>query len=235
MKKLLFLLLALSFNTSNAEIRQVNYPGFTLWLDCNQHGAIQFQYHITKDIGNLPRVEKFSLDPSVPASCQPSSAAAYGNGYDRGHLVPANHMDFSQAAITASNYMTNVLPQTANMNRGAWLATEELIECYRDIEDLNVIGGVIWGNNSADDYFVKSHNVKTPDAYWKVVIRGSGHYEQSIAWIVPNTKDAVRNKVDQYIVSVSTLEKITGITIPVQDKVSKPAKTWITPIGCHKG
>jgi len=56
--------------------------------------------------------------------------------------------------------MTNILPQALNMNRGAWLQTEEIIECYRDIDELLVIGGVIWGNNPADDFFIESHGVK---------------------------------------------------------------------------
>ncbi|HIG39559.1 MAG TPA: hypothetical protein EYQ14_03340, partial [Gammaproteobacteria bacterium] len=44
---------------------------------------------------------------------------AKGQRYDRGHLVPANHLDYSKKAIKQSNYMTNILPQAANMNRGA--------------------------------------------------------------------------------------------------------------------
>jgi endonuclease G len=66
---------------------------------------------------------------------------------------------------------------------------------------------VIWGNNPADDYFVKSHGVKTPDAYWKVVIRGRGQNEQAIAWIVPNSQEAVRKNVNQYLVTVHDIEK----------------------------
>jgi endonuclease G len=37
-----------------------------------------------------------------------------------------------------------------------------------------VIGGVIWGNKkNDDDYFVKSHAIRGPDAYLKVIIRGT--------------------------------------------------------------
>jgi DNA/RNA endonuclease G (NUC1) len=60
-------------------------------------------------------------------------AKAYGVGYHRGHLVPANHLDGSEETIKASNTMTNILPQTADLNLGAWLQTEEIIECYRDL------------------------------------------------------------------------------------------------------
>jgi endonuclease G len=72
------------------------------------------------------------------------------------------------------------------------LLTEEIVECYRDIDELLVMGGVIWDNNPADDYFLQSHGVKTPDAFWKVIIRGMRQDERAIAWIVPNSIDATK-------------------------------------------
>ena len=229
--------LAQQVATPPEKLMRLDYEGFTVWVDCEKRGAVKFQYNAQHDNGSLPREEKFALDPNVPAQCQQTTANAYGHNYDRGHLVPANHLDYSAAAIKATNNMTNILPQAANMNRGAWLETEEIVECYRDITELLVIGGVIWGNNPADDYFVKSHGVKTPDAYWKVVIRGSGQNEQAIAWIVPNSKDAIRKNVNQYLVTVHEIERITGEKIPVAEyaKDTKPAASWTIPIGCNKG
>lgn len=229
--------LAQQVTTPPEKLMRLDYEGFTVWLDCEKRGAVKFQYNAQHDNGSLPREEKFALDPNVPAQCQQTTANAYGHNYDRGHLVPANHLDYSAAAIKATNNMTNILPQAANMNRGAWLETEELIECYRDISELLVIGGVIWGNNPTDDYFVKSHGVKTPDAYWKVVIRGSGQNEQAIAWIVPNSQEAIRKNVNQYLVTVHDIERITGEKIPVAEyaKDTKPATSWTIPIGCNKG
>ena len=131
--------------------------------------------------------------------------------------------------------MTNILPQAANMNRGAWLLTEEIIECYRDIDELLVIGGVIWGHNPADDYFVASHGVKTPDAFWKVIIRGK---DRVMAWIIPNTQEATRKRLDTYVVSVEELEQRTGETfpeVPQFAKTEKPEASWLIPLGCEKG
>jgi endonuclease G len=221
----------------SGNILKLDYPGFTVWLDCAQRGAIKFQYVAQRDSGNAKRYDKFFLDQNVPAECQQTTANAYGHGYDRGHQVPANHLDASEEAIKATNTMTNILPQTANMNRGAWLQTEEIIECYRDISELLVIGGVIWGNNPADDYFVQSHGVKTPDAFWKVVVRGTGQDERAIAWIVPNSQEATRKHLDDYLVSVDEIERVTGEKIPVADyaKHDKPVQSWMIPHGCNKG
>ena len=222
---------------SDNNILKLDYQGFTVWLDCSQRGAIKFQYVAQRDNGNAKRYDNFFLDANVPAECQQKTAKAYGMKYDRGHQVPANHLDASDSAIKSTNTMTNILPQTAVMNRGAWLQTEEITECYRDIDELLIIGGVIWGNNPADDYFVQSHGVKTPDAFWKVIVRGTGQDERVIAWIVPNNQDATRKHLDQYLVSVDELEHLTGEKIPVADYVKhdKPGQSWMIPSGCNKG
>jgi endonuclease G len=216
---------------------QLNYEGFTVWLDCTRRGAVKFRYNAQHDTGNEKRHGNFFLDPQVPPECQQTSAKAYGRKYDRGHLVPANHLDHSQTAIKQTNTMTNILPQAANMNRGAWLLTEEIVECYRDIDELLVIGGVIWGASPSDDHFLKSLGVRTPDAFWKVIIRGIGQDERAIAWIVPNSQEATKKNLDKYLVSVEELERATGEKIPVADyaKYDKPTVSWLIPRGCNKG
>ena len=213
---------------------RLDYEGFTVWLDCTERAAVKFRYNAQHDNGNSARANGFKLDPYVPKECQQTSTKGYGQGYDRGHQVPANHLDASPVAIQQSNYMTNILPQTRQMNRGAWKLTEEIVECYRDIDELLVIGGVIWGNNPADDYFVESHGVKTPDAFWKVVIRGD---DRAIAWIVPNTKEATEAKLDSYIVTVEDIERRTGEKLPVTGdaRTTKPPGSWVVPVGCEKG
>ncbi len=224
----------------STNLMRLDYEGFTVWLDCEKRGAVKFRYNAQRDTGNFKRSSKFYLDPKVPKECQQYSGKSYkaanGSKYDRGHLVPANHLDYSKTAIKASNSMTNILPQAANMNRGAWLMTEEVTECYRDIDELLVVGGVIWGNDPSNDYFVKSHGVKTPDAFWKVIIRGVGSNERAIAWIVPNSAEATRKKTDDYIVSIEKIEAITGEVIPVADftKYDK-SNPWLIPRGCNKG
>jgi endonuclease G len=223
--------------SAGENILKLDYEGFMVWLDCERHGAVKFQYNAQHDMGSEARASSFRMDPDVPRECQQRSAAAYGNGYDRGHQVPANHLDASPVAIRQGNFMTNILPQVSQMNRGAWLLTEEIVECYRDIDELLVIGGVIWGNNPDDDYFLQSHGVATPDAFWKVIIRGTGEDERAIAWIVPNSTEATKRNLDRYLVTIDEIERLTGEKIPVADyaKHDKPSASWMIPSGCDKG
>jgi len=220
-------------------VLRLDYEGFTVWLDCDKRAAVKFQYTAQRDNGRFKRKTSFYIDPKVPRECQQFKTSSYkspGQRYDRGHQVPANHLDYSKVAIKQTNYMTNILPQAASMNRGAWLMTEEITECYRDIDELLIVGGVIWGDNSDNDFFVKSHGVKTPDAFWKVIIRGVGGDERAIAWIVPNIQEAKRKKLDSYQVSVSEIERVTGEAIPVADYVKyDKSNPWVLPRGCDKG
>ena len=178
---------------SNTELFRVNYEGFTVWLDCDRRSAVRFEYTASKDTGNYKRHSKFYLDPNVPEHCQQTSTASYktnsGRRYDRGHLFPANHGDSNKLTIKQSNFMTNILPQSANFNRGAWLQTEEIVECYRNLEPLHVMGGALWETPMPDSF--PSHGIKeVPSHFWKVILRE----DRAIAWIIPNNPDAKRKK-----------------------------------------
>jgi endonuclease G len=120
----------------------------------------------------------------------------------------------------------------ASMNRDAWLLTEEMTECYYDINELLIIGGVLWGNNPNDDFFTEAHGIKTPDLFWKMIIRN----DRAIAWMIPNSADAKKNRLDDYIVTIQALELVTGESIPVNEylKHEKPEYSWMIPRGCNE-
>ena len=58
-------------------IYEKRYDGFTVWLDCQRHGAVAFFYELDKDEGNIPRGSGFKKDSSVPQTCQPNSTDSY--------------------------------------------------------------------------------------------------------------------------------------------------------------
>jgi endonuclease G len=158
--------------------------------------------------------------------------------YERGHQVPANHLDHSKLAIRQSNFMTNSLPQTATLNRGAWLRTEVIVKCYRDQTELLVLGGAIWGKTKAakkNDYFVGSHNIRTPESFWKVVIAGDG---STIAWLIPNDQNATTAKLDRFLIKPVQLELKAKLKLPEVPKawrIKKPKRSWVLPVGCDLG
>ena len=236
MKHLILILLFATF-ASHAELIRKEYNGFTVWVDCDRGGAQVAYYRATEDTANHGRGGlSFKFDRTIPKECQPGATRSYRTNtvpteqtgtYDIGHLVPANHLDYSKQAISDSFYVTNTLPQQSSFNqRGAWAYTEKLTECYRDIGTLDVWAGVIWGNDSSDDFFMNTHGIATPDYWWKVVIRmETGEY---VAWIMPNNKASKAGKIDSYLVSIEELAN-AGAYLPNFEYVIPPQMISVRP------
>jgi endonuclease G, mitochondrial len=219
---LTFIFLFLMTSTVWSGERQVDYEGFILWLDCDKKGASRFEYSLREDTGNEKRLNKYTRDPNL-GECQQLSTRSYRKDtpdHDRGHLVAFNHMDYSVESATDSNQMANILPQTTTLNKGAWLRTEKITECYREFGTLEIIGGAIWDSNPR---ILKTHGVDIPDYFWKLIFRE----DDSIAWIMPNDDTATREALDTFIVSLQEIEKATGYELSDDlDKSTKPGASW---------
>lgn len=214
---------------------RVDYEGFTLWLDCERRSAVRFEYEAFEDTGNHKRHSRFYFDDNIPKRCQQTSTKSYKGEserrYYRGHLFPANHGDSSKLTIKQSNFITNVLPQASSMNRGAWLHTEETIECYRNLEPLHVIGGALWEQEMPDSF--PSHGLpEIPSHFWKVILRR----KRAIAWIIPNSSEAKRKAIDDYLVSIQEIEQRAGLVIPTEPYLKEvPLEaSWVIPKACDK-
>lgn len=236
-KTLLALILFTLYPRVYANTELIDYQYFKIWLNCDTKMTEKFEYTTSKDSGSLRRSNKYQLDPEISEECQQLSSRTYGFGFDRGHLVPANHLDHSREALDRANYMTNILPQKSEMNRGAWLRTEEIIECYRDLSDLKIIGGPIWNDPFENtDLFSESHGVKVPSAFWKIVYELNQPNPKVIAWIVPNTKEAAVKNLDLYLVTPRTIESATeeNFDIPEVLKDIKETISWPLPKNCDR-
>jgi len=221
----------------------VHYDGFDLALSCETKTAIYVSYKATKDGGNEKRKHSFYVDKNLPRECQQSSTGTYKLpymvhsklnkkiSYDRGHLVPANHMDHSKQSIRDTNYMTNIVPMTRTVNRqgGAWYATEMLTECTRDIKDFEVHAGIVMGDDKRNDYFIASHGIKTPDFLWKVLFDG----KTANAWIIPNSHNAVKENLPKYQTTIADIEDKAGIKLPIPSHMKNfKNPSWNMPSRC---
>jgi DNA/RNA endonuclease G (NUC1) len=65
-----------------------------------------------------------------------------------------------------------------------------------------------------------------PDSFWKVIIRN----DEVIAWLIPNSTDATKGRLDEYLVSVHEIEEIADIVIPIDQaqKKTKLTQSWDT-------
>ena len=227
---------------SSGKLLPMDYGGFGLLYDCDSRSAIRFEYRLEKDTGGLARPANYTFDPTLPKDCgQQTSTNSYASvvsGWERGHLVASNHMDFDANYLLRANYMTNIVPQLASVNRGVWKETENITECFRELAPINVSGGVVYDDTN-NDFFVPSHGIKSPDFFWKTLTTtDTGGNLQTISWLIPNREGL--EDLDSYIVTVDQIEKLIGADlvgskIENELKYLKPAKSWALPKNCQFG
>lgn len=237
---LFFLLAACASSAQAAHVVTLAKGGFVLTYDCDNRTALRYEYTLNADTGNAARPSSFQLDPDLPAGCNGQfTTSSYVNtvaGWNRGHLVTSNHMDYSSTYIKRANDMSNIVPQAESFNSGIWNEAENVAECYRDLATVHVYGGVVY-NDTSNDFFTSSHGIRTPDYFWKTIITTdtSSGATKAISWYIPNRNSL--GTLDSYIVSIDELEALVGaggvgISAPPAVKAMKPGTTWPLPGGC---
>ncbi|MGB8699874.1 MAG: DNA/RNA non-specific endonuclease, partial [Thermosynechococcaceae cyanobacterium] len=100
-------------------------PQYALLYDRTAHYAAWASWQLNADwLGHRDR-PAFTPDPDLPMGWGPVTPHDYTNsGFDRGHLVPAADRNKTPADLAAVFYMTNIVPQAPDNNRGPWEALE---------------------------------------------------------------------------------------------------------------
>ena len=140
-----------------------------------------YYYDPTNADHKLSREGKsFRKDAMIPES---SSPAAYdASGYDRGHMVPANDMEFSDIALTETFLTSNIVPQNPKINRGVWKDIETLVRKLGRETELVVITGPLYEKDAKRRTLMDGTVI--PDAVFKIVHSPKGGW--TIAFVVPN-------------------------------------------------
>lgn len=159
--------------------------------------------------GEHPRLDYFRKDYDLGED-SPVSSSYNGSGYDRGHMIPAADVKWSEEAMTHSFLMSNVAPQIPALNRGAWRELEEAIRELAKIEGALIIitGPVLTG----DEYprIVEGGTV-IPEYYFKVVLDYSGPRVHAWGFLMPNTEEMLGDReYKDFLFSVDRVEEFTG-------------------------
>ena len=155
--------------------------------------------------GTVERMGEFMPDSGVKGC--PSPQDYVGSGMDRGHLVPAADLKWSDDAMRQSFLLTNVCPMHKALNEGGWAKLEEKVREWtvRDSALLVFTGPVV----SAGDTTLSSGRVMVPSAYYKVIMAPCVRPMRAIAFIYPNGHSGGR--LQQYAVSIDEVEHRTGL------------------------
>ena len=144
------------------------------------------------------------------SAMKPDSSLVYdGFGYDRGHLAPSADFRWSQKALSESYLYSNMSPQVADFNRGAWGDLEDAVRGYlyrNPTTHLYVLSGPVL--KPGLPVIERSINkVSIPETYWKVIYDPAKN--EAIGFVMPNRK--IEEPILKFAVSVDEVEKLTGL------------------------
>jgi endonuclease G len=152
------------------------------------------------------RRRNFEPDPAL-SSGTASSWDYSESGYDRGHIVPAEDMDFSEQAMQESFYMSNVSPQLPGYNRGIWKKLENTVRKNASKNgDLIIISGTVFTDGELTEI---SNGVAVPSFFYKIILREDNQKKSAIAFVIPHSES--HSNLGEFAMSVSEAEKICGL------------------------
>jgi endonuclease G len=173
----------------------------------------------TSYLGSTARQDDFRPDDTLPATLPQASLADYsGSGFDRGHMCPSADRTLTVAANSQTFFLSNMVPQAGNNNRGPWANLEnDLRTIARGGKELFIISGGVFSGSSARI----GSGVSVPDKTFKVIVvldataQGPADVTSTtrvIGVMMPNNDALISLTADWHTfrVSVDAIEAATG-------------------------
>lgn len=196
--------------------------------------------------GDSERQDDFRPNPSLPASQSAQLSDYKGMNaaikkqnpsmrFDRGHLAPAADYTYSNAAMSETFFLSNMVPQVSSHNQGIWRDLEIKVrnKVRYDKATLYVITGPVYDQGKAIfDY----NGLKAPTHLYKIIADPSTKKTQ--AYVIANLpfKGAGKGRysygsdvyeLNSFIMPVKTLSKMTGINFFPQGGYDTASSTQI--------
>lgn len=159
--------------------------------------------------GPSKRKDNFRPDPDVAPQCQAQLAdyAVLGKTHDRGHMAPAGNNTQNDQIMSESFFLSNMVAQVANNNRGAWrlLETAERQWATQPGTDFYIISGGIYDPGHP----VVGNGLGVPTRLYKIIIEKNSKQVQ--AYLMPNGPITPATDWPKYQTTMTAVEQATGM------------------------
>jgi DNA/RNA endonuclease G, NUC1 len=196
----------------------LNRQAYTL----NNNGSTKFAnwvaYKITKETPASGRPRNWKTDPDVPSgeTLNPVdyNGASVALKIDRGHQANLASMGGVTDWQTL-NYLTNITPQKADLNQGAWARLEDQernLSKAPDVDAVYVATGPLYEKNIGS--LPGTNKVHTiPSGYWKVIFTGSTPANGLYAAFIMEQSTPRSASFCDFQVTVEEIEERSGLTL----------------------
>ena len=190
--------------------QEICHTNYAVIHRCSVKAPVAVFEHLTVAAmtGPAKRKDNFRPDPLVTPQCSASLAdyAIVGKTHDRGHMAPAGNNTQNDAIMSESFYLSNMVAQLANNNRGIWkqLETWERQWASAPNTDFYIISGGIFDQGHP----VIGNGLGMPTRLYKIIIEKNSKQVQ--AYMMPNAALPVAD-LPKYQVPMSIVEEATNM------------------------
>lgn len=190
--------------------QEICHKNYAVIHSCAVKAPIAVFEHLTPAAmtGTATRKDDFRPDPLVTPNCSATLAdyATVGKTHDRGHMSPAKNNTINPEIMSESFFLSNMVPQIANNNRGIWkqLEMQERQWAMAPGTDFYIISGGIFDAGHAKT----GNSLGIPTRLYKIIIEKNS--KKVMAYLMPNSALPVAD-LPKYQTTVAEVEKATGL------------------------
>jgi endonuclease G len=190
--------------------QEICHKNYAVIHKCSVKAPVAVFEHLTVAAmsGPAKRKDNFRPDPAVPPQCSATLAdyATVGKTHDRGHMAPAGNNTQNDDIMSESFFLTNMVAQVANNNRGIWkqLETFERQWATAPGTDFYIISGGIYDQGHP----VTGNGLGIPTRLYKIIIEKNSRQVQ--AYLMPNAPLPVAD-LPKYQTTMTAVEQATGM------------------------
>ncbi|WP_339098643.1 DNA/RNA non-specific endonuclease [Pectobacterium brasiliense] len=187
---------------------------YTLNNNASTRFANWVAYKMTSSSQASGRSRTWRQDPDLPAADTLAPAAYTGANaalaVDRGHQAPLAGLGGS-SDWQSLNYLSNITPQKAALNQGAWVRLEDKERALSNSKTVYTVTGPLFERSIAT--LPNAPSVQIPSGYWKILFTGSSPADGKFAAFIMDQDTPRAANFCNFQVTVSQIEQKTGLTI----------------------
>jgi len=200
---------------------------------------VAFRFDAVTRAKNVGRQDSFQEDPDLPSQYQ-HGFGGFGSGYDRGHLCASADRLYSSDANMQTFYMTNMSPQMSRFNQDYWVGFEGKVQSWGRSASFADTLYVCKGGTIEDDQILgyrdrNGKKVAVPKYYFMAILQCKNNTYKALAFLMEHKdyqiKDPSNAEMATKIVSIDSLEKVTGIDFfhNLPDAVENVVEASVSP------
>ena len=217
-------------STSNPNDRLIVRPQYTLSYN-ESHGTpnwVSYELDARQMVAGQDRCNCFTADPVLPAEKRIFTSDYTNGGFDRGHMARSADRTAGNTDNAATFYLTNIVPQTGDLNQGVWAQFENALgDSARAGRAVYIITGPLYDPSHPLTFIKNENKIAIPDRTWKVAFigpdpggvpftRGSVQTWSDLGGMtvlavnMPNIAGVRNDPWQNYVTTVDAIETATG-------------------------